>query len=108
MEDLQKHGVIEPKQAPDLPADFKLLRFIKVSHKNPDESSLNLSPIKFSISCQQDPPDYQQRIDNALTKYLVKNLGKKYEKNYEISVIDFKDVISSKTIPEYEQARILK
>lgn len=79
-----------------------------MSHKDPDDSSLNISPIKFSMSCQQDPPDYQMRIDRALTKYLEKNLGKKYENNYEISIIDYKDVISSKTIPEYEQARILK
>ena len=67
-----------------------------------------MSPIKFSSSCQQDPPDYQMRIDKAMAKYLAKNLGKEYESIYEISVIDYKDVIDSKTIPEYEQAKILK
>ena len=60
------------------------------------------------MSCQLDPPDYAQRIDKALTNYLIKNLGSSYETNYEISIIDYKDVIDQQTIVEYEQARILK
>ena len=47
------------------------------------------------------------RIDKAMSRYLAKNLGAKYETLYEISVIDYKDVMNSKTIPEYEQAKIL-
>jgi hypothetical protein len=48
------------------------------------------------------------RIDKAMTRYLAKNLGPKYESIYEISVIDYKDVIDSKAMLEYEQANILK
>jgi hypothetical protein len=40
-----------------------------------------------------DPPDYQRRIDKALTNYLIKNLGTEYENDYEISIIDYRDVI---------------
>ncbi len=48
------------------------------------------------------------RIDKAMSRYLAKNLGSKYESIYEISVIDYKDVIDSETMPEHEQAKILK